>query len=86
MKFDASLPPVLTHLDIHPGNVIASDNGRVCLIDWELACFDPQWFEYVDMLVGWGILGQWERLALRTAASFYGQYQEGPLNWCTLVK
>ncbi|GLB36840.1 putative choline/ethanolamine kinase [Lyophyllum shimeji] len=70
MAFDSSLPLVLTHLDLHPNNVIVGDDGRVWLIDWETAGFYPQWFEYASMRAGWDILGRWKLIgwALNTGA------------------
>ncbi|KAH9855700.1 kinase-like domain-containing protein [Lenzites betulinus] len=71
MTFDASMPLVLTHLDIHPRNVLLSDDGRVWLIDWELAGFYPQWFEYIAMCGSWDIFGRWQIWALGLIAGFY---------------
>lgn len=73
IPFDDSLPLVLTHLDIHPDNVILDNDNRVWLIDWELAGFYPQWFEYVGMADRWDILGRWERLFRGFVAGFYGR-------------
>ena len=69
--FDSSLPLVLTHLDIHPNNIIIGDDGRVWLIDWEFAGFYPQWFEYASMREGWDILGKWGVWILGFMAGFY---------------
>ena len=71
MTFDSSLPLVLTHLDIHPNNIIIGDDGRVWLIDWEFAGFYPQWFEYASMREGWDILGKWKVWILGFMAGFY---------------
>ncbi|KAI0742827.1 kinase-like domain-containing protein [Daedaleopsis nitida] len=83
MTFDASLPLVLTHLDIHPDNVILGDDGRVWLIDWELAGLYPQWFEYVGMVGRWDMFGRWERLVLRFIAGFYERQLRfiGSITW-----
>ena len=71
MTFDSSLPLVLTHLDIHPNNIIIGDDGRVWLIDWEFAGFYPQWFEYTSMRDAWDILGKWKVWILGFMAGFY---------------
>ena len=79
----SSLPLVLTHLDIHPDNVIVGDDGRVWLIDWELAGFYPQWFEYVGMVDRWEMFGRWERWVLGFMAGFYERQLEfiGSIGW-----
>ena len=71
MTFDSSLPLVLTHLDIHPNNIIIGDDGRVWLIDWEFAGFFPKWFVYASMREGWDILGKWKVWILGFMAGFY---------------
>ncbi|CDO77830.1 hypothetical protein BN946_scf184714.g5 [Trametes cinnabarina] len=62
MTFDSSMPLVLTHLDLHPRNILVDPNHKVWLIDWEFAGFYPQWFEYAAMRGAWSIFGRWERL------------------------
>ena len=83
MTFDASLPLVLTHLDLHPGNIIVGDDGRVWLIDWEHAGFYPQWFEYASMVDEWDFLGRWERWVLGFIAGFYERQLQfiGSIGW-----
>lgn len=60
VSFDFSLPLVLTHLDLHPQNIILDTNHRLWIIDWEFSGFYPQWFEYAVMRRGWDILGPWK--------------------------
>ena len=43
--FDGSQPLVLTHCDINMRNILVGDDGRLCLLDWELSGFYPPWFE-----------------------------------------
>ena len=73
--FDSSLPLVLTHLDLHPQNLILSPDGRLWVVDWEYAGFCPQWFEYYEMMLGtpWNILGsrRWKRWIIGFIAGFY---------------
>ncbi|RPA97788.1 kinase-like protein [Choiromyces venosus 120613-1] len=40
-------PAVLTHLDLHPGNILVRNGNIVAIIDWEHAGFYPCWMEYV---------------------------------------
>lgn len=54
--------PVLSHLDVHPSNVILKtvrdeegtlvDVEEVILIDWEWMSWVPPWFEAGDLFVG----------------------------------
>lgn len=43
---DAS-PLVITHADLHHGNIILDDSGRVWVIDWGHSGYFPIWFEFV---------------------------------------
>lgn len=75
ITFDSSMPLVLTHLDLHPQNLIVSPDGRLWVVDWEFAGFYPQWFEYYEMMGGapWDILGRgcWKRWIVGFIAGFY---------------
>ncbi|KAG6826476.1 hypothetical protein H0H93_016483 [Arthromyces matolae] len=53
---DRSKPLVLTHNDLHLGNIILADDGRLWIIDWAWAGYHPKWFEYVGTEVGEGIV------------------------------
>ncbi|KAG6836437.1 hypothetical protein H0H93_008031 [Arthromyces matolae] len=46
-SLDRSEPLVLTHNDLHLGNIILADDGRLWIIDWAWAGYHPKWFEYV---------------------------------------
>jgi hypothetical protein len=48
--FDDSLPLVLTHGDISVHNVRLGTDGKVWLLDWDLAGVYPQWFEYASIM------------------------------------
>jgi aminoglycoside phosphotransferase (APT) family kinase protein len=50
--FDDTMPLVFTHLDLHLGNIILGTDGKIWIIDWEVAGFYPQWFEYASMMRG----------------------------------
>lgn len=41
-----------THGDLHPGNVMVEDDGRVVFIDWERAGWAPSYWERGPMLIG----------------------------------
>ncbi|KAF2231093.1 kinase-like protein [Viridothelium virens] len=45
-NFPRDFPNVLTHGDIHMGNIIVRDNKIEAILDWELAGFYPAWVEY----------------------------------------
>ncbi|KAI1788480.1 kinase-like domain-containing protein [Ganoderma leucocontextum] len=87
VRFDSSLPLVLTHLDLHPNNVILDRKGRVWLIDWEHAGFYPQWFEYMVMQDGWEILGRWRRQTVGLMAGFYQRQTDfvASIGWAILT-
>ncbi|RPA97755.1 kinase-like protein [Choiromyces venosus 120613-1] len=40
-------PAVLTHTDLHQGNILVHDGNISAIIDWEDAGFFPRWMEYV---------------------------------------
>ncbi|RPA97789.1 kinase-like protein [Choiromyces venosus 120613-1] len=44
-----SFPAVLTHADLHAGNVMVRNEKIVAIIDWEDAAFYPCWMEYVKI-------------------------------------
>ncbi|RPB03152.1 kinase-like protein [Choiromyces venosus 120613-1] len=41
------LPAVLTHADLHQGNILVHNGNIAGIIDWEGAGFFPSWMEYV---------------------------------------
>ncbi|KIY52024.1 hypothetical protein FISHEDRAFT_5435, partial [Fistulina hepatica ATCC 64428] len=50
--FDDSSPLVLTHLDLHMGNILLANDGRdgqLWLIDWATLGYYPEWFEASSM-------------------------------------
>ncbi|RPA96870.1 hypothetical protein L873DRAFT_1692733 [Choiromyces venosus 120613-1] len=40
-------PAVLTHADLHQGNIMIHEGNIAAIIDWEGAGFFPSWMEYV---------------------------------------
>lgn len=63
-------PPVWVHGDLHPGNVLVDDAGALAsIIDWgDIGAGDPA----VDLSVGWMLLTEAERPALRAEATIDG--------------
>lgn len=49
IEFTKPEPLVFVHNDLHMGNIILGNDGRVWLLDWECAGFYPQFFEYTAM-------------------------------------
>ncbi|MFM2072032.1 MAG: hypothetical protein RLZZ623_2295 [Actinomycetota bacterium] len=44
-----SAPPVLCHGDVHPGNVLATNDGPM-LIDWDLLCSGPRGWDHGPLM------------------------------------
>jgi hypothetical protein len=71
--FDASVPLVFTHLDLHMGNLILGHDGQLWIIDWAEAGWYPSWFEAASMK--WWVDGirsvpqSWRRLVPYMAGS-----------------
>lgn len=65
-----TLPPVLCHADIHAGNVLIADDGRIYLVDWDAPVLAPR--ERDLMFIGAGIGGLWD--TDREAELFYRGY------------
>jgi len=67
--------PVVCHGDVHPGNVIMSENGPV-LIDWDLLCMAPPGWDHAPMMTWadrWGgHPGDYESLARGYGRSLRG--------------
>lgn len=60
--FIRALPPaaiVLTHNDLCPRNIIVREGQIVAIIDWELAGFYPEYWEYVKAWYRAGIDEPW---------------------------
>ncbi|KAG6819247.1 hypothetical protein H0H93_013794 [Arthromyces matolae] len=61
---DRSEPLVLTHNDLHMGNIVLADDGRLWIIDWAWAGYHPKWFEYVGVVIregSWSERNLWKR-------------------------
>lgn len=60
--FIRALPPgevLLTHNDLHPRNVTVRDGKVAAILDWELAGFYPEYWEYVKAWYRAGIDEPW---------------------------
>ncbi|KAG6218358.1 hypothetical protein E4U34_004187 [Claviceps purpurea] len=61
--FTDSRPFVFTHHDLAPRNIILDPEGQLHVIDWDLAGFYPEFFEYAGMhnffTTGWTRFALW---------------------------
>ncbi|KAH6640646.1 kinase-like domain-containing protein [Chaetomium tenue] len=58
-------PPVLTHGDLHPGNIMVSGDRVTGIIDWEFAGWYPHYWEYTSAWYGHHTRHGWEDLILK---------------------
>lgn len=61
-EFIRAVPPgeiLLTHNDLHPRNIIVRDGKVAAILDWELAGFYPEYWEYVKAWYRTGIDEPW---------------------------
>jgi aminoglycoside phosphotransferase len=47
-RMPSAKPFVFSHSDLHEGNIMVKDGHFVGLIDWELAGYYPEWWEFVN--------------------------------------
>lgn len=45
-------PPVFTHGDLNPSNILIRDDKIVGIIDWEMAGWYPHYWEYTSLKIG----------------------------------
>lgn len=45
-------PPVFTHGDLNPSNILVRDDRIVGIIDWEMAGWYPHYWEYTSLKIG----------------------------------
>ncbi len=73
----AALDRVVCHGDIHPGNVMPTDDGPV-LIDWDLRCLAPAGWDHAALMTWterWGgVTGLYESFAAGYGTSFRGDW------------
>lgn len=61
-------PLVFTHQDISPRNLILDDDGKLWMIDWDLAGWYPPYFEYACIAEDIGVPGRRPPVGWRQAA------------------
>jgi spectinomycin phosphotransferase len=72
---------VLCHTDIHGGNILISDKGQLCIVDWDDPILAPK--ERDLMFIGGGIDEIWK--TKREEAVFYEGYGETEINLAALA-
>lgn len=65
---------VFTHGDLHPGNIIVKDDGTVILLDWGLAGFWPEYWEFYRAMFSPGWRASWDRMVERFIPPYYVEY------------
>ncbi|KID84944.1 protein kinase subdomain-containing protein [Metarhizium guizhouense ARSEF 977] len=55
-------PPVFTHGDLNPFNIMVRDGKIVAIIDWEFAGWYPHYWEYTSVFLGNKTRGAWQKL------------------------
>jgi len=65
---------VFTHADLHPGNIIVQADGTVVLLDWGLAGFWPEYWEFYRAMHIPAWRTSWERVVERFVPPFYIEY------------
>lgn len=65
---------VFTHGDLHPGNIIVKDDGTVVLLDWGLAGFWPEYWEFYRAMFSPGWRASWDRMVERFIPPYYVEY------------
>ncbi|CRL24950.1 Protein kinase-like domain [Penicillium camemberti] len=65
---------VFTHGDLHPGNIIVRADGTVVLLDWGLAGFWPEYWEFYRALFTIPWRGSWDRMVEKFIPPFYVEH------------
>ncbi|KAG1720025.1 uncharacterized protein EDB91DRAFT_1031827, partial [Suillus paluster] len=47
-RFDSSWPPVFTHQDLCPQNILLARDSTLYVLGWHRSGFYPAWFEYAS--------------------------------------
>lgn len=72
---------VLCHTDIHGGNILISDTGRLHIVDWDNPIFAPK--ERDLMFIGGGIDNIWK--GKRDESVFYEGYGKAEIDFAALA-
>ncbi len=73
---------VVCHADLHAGNLLLDDDGRLFVVDWDTLLLAPK--ERDLLFVGGGLLGNW-RSAAEEVALFAAGYGETAVNHAALA-
>lgn len=65
---------VFTHGDLHPGNIIVRADGTVVLLDWGLAGFWPEYWEFYRALFNIPWRASWDRMVEKFIPPFYVEH------------
>lgn len=65
---------VFTHADLHPGNIIVRTDGTVVLLDWGLAGFWPEYWEFYRAMHTPHWRASWDRMVEKFIPPFYVEY------------
>ena len=65
---------VFTHGDLHPGNMIVREDGTLVLLDWGLAGFWPEYWEFYRAMFGPGWRASWDRVVEKFVPPYYVEY------------
>ena len=73
---------VVCHADLHAGNLLLDDSGKLFVVDWDTLLLAPK--ERDLLFVGGGLLGNWCSAA-EEVALFYAGYGETAVNRAALA-
>lgn len=65
---------VFTHGDLHPGNIIVRADGTVVLLDWGLAGFWPEYWEFYRAANNIPWRASWDRMVEKFIPPFYVEF------------
>ncbi|RAO68218.1 uncharacterized protein BHQ10_004230 [Talaromyces amestolkiae] len=65
---------VFTHGDLHPGNIIVRADGTVVLLDWGLAGFWPEYWEFYRAMNNIPWRASWDRMVEKFIPPFYIEF------------
>ncbi|KAJ5385469.1 kinase-like domain-containing protein [Penicillium concentricum] len=65
---------LFTHADLHPGNIIVRTDGTVVLLDWGLAGFWPEYWEFYRAMHNQHWRASWGRMVENFIPPFYVEY------------
>jgi len=77
---------VLAHNDVHPGNIIRADDGRLRLIDWEYAAPGPAGFELAIVITQCGLAADAQAAFLEAYIHAGGDPVHGMSDWIALAR